>query len=241
MGGGAAVKFGLILGLSLMMSAVIGSSTFYKVKALENTLDVTGSSRKKVTSDVVKWYSSFSRVVSFDNLKSGYDQLKRDEAVVRKFFSSNGIDEKSLAISNVAVEEIYKYGQDQIGPKEYTLRQTVEVQSSDIEKITDLAKKNQELINQNVFFVSSPLEYYYSKLPEVRVDLLGDAVKDAMSRAGKLAESSGKKVGALRSASVGSVQVLQVNSTDVSDYGSYDTSKIEKEVMVTVRASFTLK
>jgi hypothetical protein len=29
-------------------------------------------------------------------------------------------------------------------------------------------------------------------------------------------------------------------SSDVSDYGSYDTSQIEKEVMVTVKASFTL-
>jgi hypothetical protein len=37
------------------------------------------------------------------------------------------------------------------------------------------------------------------------------------------------------------VQVLKVNSTDVSDYGAYDTSTIEKEVMVTITAVFNLK
>jgi hypothetical protein len=56
-----------------------------------------------------------------------------------------------------------------------------------------------------------------------------------------LAESSGKKVGQLKSASSGVVQVLSANSLDVSDYGSYDTSKVDKNIMLTVKASFTLE
>jgi hypothetical protein len=35
--------------------------------------------------------------------------------------------------------------------------------------------------------------------------------------------------------------VLVPNSVDVSDYGSYDTSSIEKEIMVTVHPVFGLK
>ena len=85
------------------------------------------------------------------------------------------------------------------------------------------------------------MEYYISSLPELRVSLLGEAVKDAESRANSLAEASGKRVGKLKSASSGVVQVLSTNSTDISDYGSYDTSQINKQVMVTVKASFTLK
>lgn len=52
---------------------------------------------------------------------------------------------------------------------------------------------------------------------------------------------SGKKVGSLKSVSMGVVQVLQPNSVDVSDYGMYDTSTVEKEIMITVKATFTLK
>jgi hypothetical protein len=51
----------------------------------------------------------------------------------------------------------------------------------------------------------------------------------------------GKKVGQLKSASSGVVQVMSANSLDISDYGSYDTSKIEKNIMLTVKATFTLK
>jgi hypothetical protein len=85
------------------------------------------------------------------------------------------------------------------------------------------------------------LQYYYSKLPDLRVSLLSDAVKDAKSRAEKIAEGTGRAVGSIQSASSGVVQVLPVNSVEVSDYGSYDTSSIEKDVMVTVKASFRLR
>jgi hypothetical protein len=37
------------------------------------------------------------------------------------------------------------------------------------------------------------------------------------------------------------VQVLAPNSEDVNDYGTYDTSSINKEIMVTVKASFEIK
>ncbi len=40
---------------------------------------------------------------------------------------------------------------------------------------------------------------------------------------------------------MGVVQVLSEGSIDVSDYGTYDTSKIDKEVMITVKTTFGLK
>jgi hypothetical protein len=85
------------------------------------------------------------------------------------------------------------------------------------------------------------LEYYYSKLPDLRVSLLEDAVKDAKLRAEKIAAGTGRRVGSVRAASSGVVQVLSPNSVDISDYGNYDTSSVDKDVMVTVKASFDLK
>ena len=56
-----------------------------------------------------------------------------------------------------------------------------------------------------------------------------------------MAEATGKSVGSLKSAASGVVQVLPANSLEVSDYGTYDTSKVNKNVMVTVKASFNLR
>lgn len=235
----ALLPFGLVLAAGMLLSAIVAAGTFYKVRALDNTLQVTGSAKQKVVSDLVKWNASFSRTVLADDLKSGYSQISSDLAAVKRFMTSHGIPEESLEVSQVYLMENYRY--DSNLPREYTLRQTVRIQSPDVEKITEIAKNTGSLINQGLIFTTDNLEYYISNLPDLRVSLLGEAVKDASARADSIAQSGGKRAGALKSAAVGSVQVLQVNSTDVSDYGTYDTSTIEKEVMVTVRATFTIR
>jgi hypothetical protein len=146
---------------------------------------------------------------------------------------------EEIIVSPVFMDQ--NYDQPQGAERSYTLRQTVDVNSDDVSGITEIAKNINPLIEKGVVFSTSSLEYTYTKLPEERVALLSDAIKDAKARASKLAESSGKKVGILKSASSGVVQVMSANSLDISDYGSYDTSKIDKSIMLTVKASFTLE
>jgi hypothetical protein len=209
------------------------------VKSLENTLSVTGSARIRVTSDIVRWVGVFSRNVPEDSLNKGYQQMSRDLSKVLEFYKENGIDTKDIIISPVSVEKPWIYNKE--APREYILRQTVELQSKEVDKITSLAKNFQGLLDRGVIFSTESLEYYYSKLPELRVTLLTEAMNDAKARAERIAQSTGQRVGRLKSASMGVVQVLAPNSTEVSDYGTYDTTTIEKEIMVAVRAVFILK
>lgn len=232
------VLFPIIIGLSLILSAVAVSFVIYRIKAMDNALQVTGSAKKVVTSDAVKWNGEFARTVTTDNLKAGYTQMASDLEKVKSFLKSEGVEDKDINISPVYMYDQYDYKADSSAQKKYNLSQTLQVQSNAVEKITNLAKNVQKLIDSGVIFSTRSLEYYYTQLPEARIELLSEAVKDAQNRAERIAESSDNKVGALKSASVGVVQVLPVNSTEISDYGAYDTSSIEKEVMITVRATF---
>ncbi|MCJ7666493.1 MAG: SIMPL domain-containing protein [Actinobacteria bacterium] len=233
------IYFGLILGICLIISALIASFTFYLVRTPDDTLSVTGSVREKVTSDLTKWTSDYSRTIPAEDLKFGYEQMKRDQALVLDFFVENGFEESDVVISPVFMEQLYMY--DPNAPKENVLRQTVTIQSGDVDKITSMAKNTQRLIDAGVIFSIQSLEYYYTKLPELRISLIPDAINDAKLRAQKIAEGSGKKIGVIKSANLGVVQVLPVNSTEVSDWGTYDTSTIEKEIMIPVNVIFTLK
>lgn len=236
------MSFGLIIGVALIMASIVVSVTFYKIRALDNTLSVTGSAKTEVVSDTVKWSSQITRPVRISELQSGYSQIASDLTKVKKFMIDSGIPEEAITVSTVSFYENYGYQQNQrYVDKEFILSQNITVNSSDIDKITNISKDINAVVSQGVIFQTNSLEYYISSLPELRVSLLGEAVKDAESRANSLAEASGKRVGKLKSASSGVVQVLSTNSTDISDYGSYDTSQINKQVMVTVKASFTLK
>lgn len=237
--GNKLVIFGVIIGICLIISATIASMTFYFVRTKNETLTVTGSVKQKVTSDLVKWKGVFERTVPAEELKAGYAQMKQDHELVLQFFKDNGFNPEQVLITPVFMEAPFQY--DPNAPKEYILRQYVEIQSDKVMAVTDMAQNVGVLIDKGVIFSTYSLEYYYTKLPELRIALLKDAVADAKQRAQKIAESTGLQVGSIKSANAGVVQVLQVNSTDISDYGAYDTSTIEKEVMVTVTAIFNLK
>lgn len=230
--------FGLILGLSIIISATIGSLTFYKLRSMDY-ISTTGSVKKAVVSDKVKWSSSITRTVKTGTIKNEYEKMSTDLKEVKSFLALNNIPDTSIDISPVFMNEIYE--QNPGAEKSYNLVQNIEVQSEDVTKIADLAKNTNSLIEKGILFSTNSLEYYYSKLPEARIELLASAVADAKARAEQLALAGGKKIGVLKSASSGVVQVMAKNSVEVSDYGMYDTSKIEKEIMVTVKASFEIK
>jgi hypothetical protein len=96
-------------------------------------------------------------------------------------------------------------------------------------------------VNSGVFVSNTSLEYFYSGLPDARIKLSGEAIKDAKNRADSIATASGDRIGKLQSVTGGVIQVLPPNSTDVSDYGTYDTSTISKVITLSVRAAFTIK
>ncbi len=236
------VFLGSLLGGSIIIASLVFAVTFYKVRSFDESLSVTGSAKQSVRADQVKWNAQFSRLIPVSQLKSGYVEMAKDLELVKKFYIAQGFVLTDLIISPVMMEEVYDYNQNGVErEKRYTLRQTIELTSSDVEKVGVLARSTQSLIEQGVLFFASPLEYYYTELPKLRVSLLSKAVEDAQARAAKLVESTGRKVGVLKSAASGVVRVLPAHSVEVSDYGAYDTASLDKEVMVTVRASFTIR
>lgn len=231
-----------VLALGFFVCALIASYTFYAIRSMDNEISVTGSAKQSIAADRVKWSTSISRQATASTLKDGYAALASDLKVVEAYFNNHGFDSSELVVSTVYMDEVYDNSNTQVpaSMKKYNLRQTIDLNSKDIAKVDALSKNTSEVIGQGVIFQALAPEYSYSDLASLRVNLLSAALKDASARADSIASVSGNKVGKLKSASSGVVQVLPVGSNDVSDSGTYDTSSIQKDVMVTVRASFVL-
>ncbi|MEN3043409.1 MAG: SIMPL domain-containing protein [Fervidobacterium sp.] len=213
----------------------------YLSRLPQKTLTVTGSAREKVISDIAKWKSGYSVRVSEPNLQDGFKLMKSYEKIVLEIFKENGIDINQLDLSAISVNE--EYSDPQIKTeRSYVLYQSIYLVTKDVQHVYEKSKNiTQRVLDTGIAFQSYPVEYYYSKLAEKRVQLLSQAVRDARKRAEEIAKSGGLKVGKVLSAKSGVVQVLAPNSVEVSDYGSYDTSTIEKEIMVTVNVVFEAK
>ena len=229
----------LVLGACLMLGTIIASSTFYSVRSLDNVISATGSATQDVKADRVKWTVSVYRTAAESEVPAAYTSVAADTATVEQFLKKQGIDAPNITESAVFSDQDYSGNSG--GPKRYNVHQDITINSGDVEKIAQLSKDITALVAQGVLVSPQAPEYYVSNLPDLRVSLLGKAVQDAKARANQLVLGSGSHVGKLRGASSGVVQVLTPNSTNISDYGNYDTSTINKTVMVTARATFSVE
>jgi hypothetical protein len=231
-----------ILGVALIVSAFTFGKLYYSAQSVnsKDSLSVTGSAKTRVTSDQAKLVISLSREAATPDLSPGYKNLAGDLAAAHAFLTKSGVADADVIESPATANQIYEPNPTN-GVTRYQLTQTLTLQSGDVAKVTEVSKNVPSLAKGGAVVSVQSLEYYYSKLPDLRVSLLTQAAQDAKARAEKIAEGTGRKIGGIQTASSGVVQVLAPNSVDVSDYGSYDTSSIDKDVMVSVKASFRLE
>jgi hypothetical protein len=230
----------LALGICILITGSIFSLAFYNARGVQGTLSVTGSAKVAVKADLAKWTISVTRTTFAEGQQAAYGAVDRDAAAVKVYFVQAGIPAESITSNTTVADQDWSYSNNG-GPVRYNVHQEITIESTDVDKVAGLAQNVTTLINRGYSIAPRQPEYYVSTLPELRVQLLGEAITDAKARAAEIAKSGGAKVGALMSASSGVVQVLSPNSTSVEDYGSYDTSSIQKEVSVTARASFFVK
>jgi len=237
----------IILGVCFVIATIVSTVIFSKgllqiKKFSQEVISVTGSAEKKIESDYIVWNSGFSRRNPV--LKDAYSSIQEDLKKVKSYLLSKGIKEDEIVVSQIETEILYKKNEKGNNTNEiegYLLSQVIEVKSNDVKRIEEVSRQSTELIDQDIQFISAAPEYFYTKLAELKVEMLAMATEDAKQRAISMAQSTGNKIGAIRSAQMGVFQITPVTSYDVSWYGRNDTSSYEKKVMAVVSATFAIE
>lgn len=237
------VLLGVMIALGSIVSTYILSGAIVNFQKFQNqTIRVTGSASQNVTSDSASWNINFH--TDKPTLKEGYARINSDAKKIKDFFIAKGIDEKNIEFSAISSYEKYKrfangYTSNEI--ESYNVNQFVTVKSNDIEKLTKISKDVSELINEDIELTSENVQYFVSNLDDIKVQMISEAAKNAKERAQSLVKGTNGNIGVMTNARMGVFQIVPVDSTDVSDYGINDTSSIEKKVVATVTATFTVK
>ena len=232
----AIAALGFIIGIAFLGNAIKNRNKS------ENTISVTGLGSNKFTSDLIAWSGNFSRN-SFE-LKAAYDELANDKKVIENYLVSKGIPKGQMVFSAVDIQKQFNYGTDSSGRSTqtfagYQLSQSVSIDSKEVAKVENLSRNITEIINLGIEFTSSPPSYFYTKLADVKHQMIADATKDAKQRAEKIAENSGAKLGNLKKATMGITQITAPNSTEEYSYGgTFNTSSKDKEASITIKLEY---
>ncbi|HPG11679.1 MAG TPA: SIMPL domain-containing protein [Chitinophagaceae bacterium] len=236
----------LIIAIGVVLAFWLVAGAYkYKYKAAE-TITVTGLAEKDFTSDQIVWKGNYSRKTM--DLKTAYAQLKADEGKIKAYLKSKGVADTEMVFSAVTIDKDFRYLYDANGRNTgteftgYNLKQNVTVDSREIEKVEKISREVTELIESGIEFNSSSPSYYYSKLSELKVDLLANASADAKERASTIAKNSGSGLSKIKKATMGVFQITGKNSDEDYTYGGvFNTSSKNKTASITVRIEYAVK
>lgn len=236
----------LVFAAAIIVAAALLGNAYIQRAATKGSVSVTGLGTTDFTSDLIVWEGSFSK--ENKNLQQAYDGLARDKEIVENYLTSKGISKENLVFSAINSREdnrsIYNsegryMGEEFLG---YVLSQTVQIESKEVEKMEKIAREVTELLNQGVQFYSQPPRYYYTKLSDLKIEMISQATEDARLRAERISENSGAVLGELIDAEMGVFQITGQNSNDEYSWGgTFNTADKNKTASITMKLEYSVE
>lgn len=247
---------GVFFAIANVVCVAILAWSYVSVKMEPKTLSVTGSARKAIVSDLVTWSGSIT--ARDEELVNAYDALKKEADKVKAFLAASGIPESEITWSAIATARHYKkeivHAPSAAGVppapvtvittekvETYTLTQSISISSSDMTKVPAVSRTITSLIRDGVEIDSADTRYLYTKLSELKINMLAEATRDATLRAEQIVNNANGRLGKLVEARMGVMQINPKGATATSGEGINDTSSYEKEITAIVSARFEVR
>jgi uncharacterized protein len=233
----------LFLGLlSLAIAAVwiahIFSATIHDAKHTDDTIEITGSARVPIESNLVQW--SVTVDGGAPTPVAAARNQRRESAAVVAFLHEAGIPADAISAEVVRSETEVTRIDKRHTRTTYHVYQGFDVSTAAIDRVEAAATRIGDLLEAGVAVSAEPLAYISTDLDQAKLDALRAATAEAKRRAEILVGGLGGKLGRMRATSLGVYQITPRDSTDVSDYGVNDTSSRLKDVRAVVSARFAV-
>ena len=201
---------------------------------------VKGSAEKVVKADIAYWTISFTN--AGNDLKILKEKNKQDLTNILLFLKENNIKENEYKI--VPLELIDMDSREYRDPNQvnrYILTQGVSIITNNVDLLESVSQKLDLLIDKNISIKSGYGEsrpvYKFTKLNNIKQDMLREATLNARKTAEQFATDSNTLVGSIKYANQG---VFSIDSRN-KGVGFEESFEKEKEVRVVITIEYWLK
>lgn len=208
----------IFLGLSLL-GYFLGSSAI-AVKEYERVVQVKGLAEKDYPADIVIWPIQFN--AANNDLSELYQTMDQHSQSIKIFLLENGIDASEISMTAPAIVDktTHEYG-NQAARFRYSGKQTVTVYTKAVVQARSLMSKLSKLGKQGIVFTANNYEfrteYIFTRLNEVKPQMVELSTKNAREVAEKFAADSNSQLGKIKRASQGqfSISPRDVNNPHI--------------------------
>lgn len=204
-----------ILGVSLIVGLVaaasIAANGFLEARAMERSVTVKGLSEREYVADIVLWPIQFT--AASNDLDAIYQEIEASNKKIVAFLLLKGVNEQEISTSAPAIVDklAQRYGGGDSGPFRYTATQTITVYSEAVADIRNIMSSMAELGQQGIVLngddYNSQPDYIFTRLNEIKPEMIEEATVNAREVAQKFAEDSQSTLGKIKRASQGQFSI----------------------------------
>ncbi|MDO9609571.1 MAG: SIMPL domain-containing protein [Brevundimonas sp.] len=231
-----AAVVGALLALGLIGAGALVGQGVIHARAGDHTVTVRGLSERNVKADLAVLPLRFT--ASGDVLSEVQTRIDGDLALVRQFLTAQGYpaDAVDLGRLEVADTRSREYAAQNGGPR-FILAQTVIVRTNDVARVQTTTRALNDLVRQGVVLqdFQGP-SYVFTKLNDVRPQMIAEGTAAARTGAEQFAKDSGTPLGPIRQATQGSFEILPRDGA-----GGDEAASIDKKVRVVTTITYGLK
>ena len=227
---------GIFLAVGIAVGGYFIGQTLYNAKVALNTAEAKGLAERRVTADRANWTILFTNTgVSRDAIPRLYEKSESDQNAIIALLKESGFtdDEINIDVLSYSYEEFRDENQ-RLADQKHNLVGSISVETDKVDLVSKARAKVNKLIAKGIDINNREPAYRFTRLNEVKPDMLKEAAKNARIAANEFAENAGVTVGGIRSARQGSFYVRDAGE----EYG--DPAKIEKDVRVVTTITFYL-
>lgn len=228
----------LVLAASIACAGLFLREGMIRFNAQQGVVSVKGLAEKSVEADLGVWRISHS-VKEWD-LPAARQKLQANQLAIESFLKQNGFTPEEYARKSITLfqgrELAAQVGEVQEYKNTFEMTQTITVRSPKVRDIEKAAQNTFALIAQDVLLTNSDPVYMYTKLNEIKPDMIAEATRNARDAANRFAQDSKSKVGKILSADQGWFNILSAYGDEVEN----EQASIEKKVRVVTTVNFTL-
>ncbi len=203
------------------------------IKKTERIVTVTGRAEQEGKADIAIWPLKFS--IADDELSDVYKNVESLNQKITTFLLEQGFEKNEISTSSTSVQDkktnYYYSDNENTDTFRYFLTSTITIYTNKVDLVKSTKSNIAELGKLGVAFsgddYSSKTEYLFTKLNEIKPQMIELSTKNARESAIKFANDSNSQIGKIKSATQGifSIEDRDSNTPEIKTVRFVSTVK----------------
>ena len=235
--GWARLAGALILALGVLGAGFLVGRGFERGRSADRYVTVKGLAETFVSADLAVW--PLRTTATGNELGEVQGQIDAGLATITGFLREQGIAAEAIQPQRVEVTDLLAqpYRPEGVGENRFILAQTVIVRTEQVALVAQLNQQTGELIRRGVVLVDTGgPTYLFTRLNEIKPELLAEATRNARAAAAQFAADSGSEIAEIRRAWQGLFEILARDPAP----NLFEPNQLDKKVRVVSTIEYRL-